>query len=82
MTPSRPDALIVGIGISAVLVWIAVPSGNKLLHDTALADTPVAQYDETDNFGRIRRGFGRGFRGWFQRWCWRFLVGGGVEIAQ
>ena len=84
MAPSRPDALAVGVGGQAlsvvVITGVAVPPSDKLLHHAALAHTPIAQDDQTDDFGRIRRGTGRRFRRWFRRRCRWFLVA--AEVAQ
>lgn len=82
VAPSRPDALAVGVGGQAlsvvVITGVAVPPSDKLLHHAALAHTPIAQDDQTDDFGRIRRGTGRRFRRWFRRRCRWFL---GVAVA-
>ena len=84
VAPSRPDALAVDVGGQAlsivVITGVAVPPSDKLLHHAALSHAPVAQDDQTDDFGRIRWGTGRRFRRWFRRRCRWFLVA--AEVAQ
>ena len=79
VAPSRPDALAVGVGLP-IIIWVAVPPSDKLLHHAALAHAPIAQDDQTDDFGRIRRGTGRRLRRWFRRWCGWFVVA--AKVAQ
>ena len=88
VAPSRPDAPGVGVRVErrvlvpTIVVWVEVLSGYKLLHHAALSDTPIAQYDKPNNFGRIGRRTGRWFRRRLQRRCWRFVIVGVTEIAQ
>jgi len=88
VAPSRPHALAVGVGGKAlsivVIAWVAVLPRYKLLHHAALAHAPIAQHDQADDFGRIRRGTGRRFRRWFRRQCWWFLsvATSAAEVAQ